>query len=150
MRSSGSARPVRLALEPKPRCSKFGFGSVPGGGYKPRRSRGEILCFFFVGLSFSIPRLKDCVVANDKILRSDPPLICQSLSFQPTEARTDIFCSPNPAPTILLEDHGLEAVWSYFWRREGHGPSNAILCWSSRLLGIRGESSPSKKQNPNQ
>ena len=28
------------------RYSKFEFGKVPGGGYKPERSRGEILCFF--------------------------------------------------------------------------------------------------------
>ena len=37
------------AAEARPRCSKFGFGKVPGGGYKPERSRGEILCFFIVG-----------------------------------------------------------------------------------------------------
>ncbi len=45
------------APEPKPRCSKFGFGKVPGGGYKPERSRGEILCFFIVG-ALSGVRLK--------------------------------------------------------------------------------------------
>ncbi len=37
-----------LALEPRPRSSKVRFGKVPGGGYKPERSRGEILCFFYL------------------------------------------------------------------------------------------------------
>src|SRR5208282_1344198 len=47
------------APEPRPRCSKFGFGKVPGGGYQPERSRGEILCFFVVG-SFLMCVLSDC------------------------------------------------------------------------------------------
>src|SRR5271157_3938121 len=62
--------PSPPATPPRCRCSKFGFGKVPGGGYKPEKSRGEILCFFYCASFLSSGR--EDGTAMDKIWQSDP------------------------------------------------------------------------------
>src|SRR5580704_3562059 len=88
----------RPAPAPKPRCNKFGFGKVPGGGYQPERSRGESLCFFY--FSHLFPRAFR--FSNREIERQLATIgdLCRILSVQSHHSE-NIEYLPDTAAVIL-------------------------------------------------